>query len=241
MSTPGQSPTSGVPPFDSRQADDRTPPVPPPPPLYGAPSGFGTPDPGNVAGAPPANPYAQNPNAQNPSGPTSHGQGGYGQGGYGQNPYAQGGYVQSPYAQSPYAHSPYAQSGYGQNAYGQGQGPYGQGQGPYGQGYGQAPAGYGAPYPAAYAPLSPRARSTRTQAIIALVLNSLTVFFCSPIGIVGVILAAIAISRVEPSEPSARKQVYGAWVCLALTVVFGALLIGFFALASSSPGWETSS
>jgi hypothetical protein len=109
----------------------------------------------------------------------------------------------TPYATgAPYGGSPYAPPG---------QNPY--------------------PYPPApghpYAPLSGEAQSLRTQAIVALVLNGLSIFCCGILGIPGVIVTALALGKVHHDVPGARTLVKWGWGLLIASLALG---LAFFAI-----------
>jgi hypothetical protein len=113
--------------------------------------------------------------------------------------------------------------------------------GPGGGGYtGGYAGGYPAPQPHGYygtpSPASPEQSSTRTQGILSLILNIVSVLFCCNIfGIVGAVLAGIALGRVDNDLPSARNLIKWSWILLggglALAVIGAILYFAFFALA----------
>lgn len=109
---------------------------------------------------------------------------------------------------------------------------------PYAPGYGAA--GYGVPHPG-WDGRTAAASSLRTQAIIALVLNLLTlVSCCNLFGIAGAVCAGSALSKVDFELDRARSLVRWAWGLLAaglvLMTVAAAALIAVGAWDSASAG-----
>lgn len=77
------------------------------------------------------------------------------------------------------------------------------------------------PYPPPY-PYAPPDTKVRGQAIAALVTNIVVSLLCCPlIGIAGIVLSAIAMSRSDHDPESARKLVKWSWGALAAAVVVG--------------------
>jgi hypothetical protein len=151
----------------------------------------------------------------------------YGQQGqdpYAQNPHGQDPYAQDPYAQNPYAQNPYAQNPYGQDPYAQNSFP----QDPYAQySYG----GYGPPGVAQ--------TGGNGAAVAALVANIVSAVLCCAglVWIPGVIISAVALSRVNTNPESARRLTIVAWVCVAADVVLcfvALILLGVLSGDSSS-------
>jgi hypothetical protein len=159
---------------------------------------------------------------------------------------------QAPYRQPPqYGQPQYGQPQYGQSQYGQPPAQPAQQQpmpGGYTGGYGGYTGGPGGGYPGGYPatqpqgyygaprPTSPEQSSTRTQGILALILNIVSVLFCCNLfGIVGAVLAGIALGRVDNDLPSARNLIKWSWILLggglALAVIGAILYFAFFALA----------
>ena len=121
--------------------------------------------------------------------------------------------------------------------------PYGAPQPP--QPYG-APQQYGAPAPGTgYAP-NPDSAAARSSATLWLILNILSVLFCSNLpGIVGAIFAGLALGRAEVDPADARRKVRtskiwffaGLVLALVVIVVVGIALIatGLFENGSGDP------
>jgi hypothetical protein len=98
---------------------------------------------------------------------------------------------------------------------------------PYGApGYG--PPDYGQP-----PPYGPPDQGPRGQAIGALIGNiAATLLCCLPIGIAGIVLSALALSKAATQPDSARNLLRWAWICLGASIVVGIiLLIWFFSSA----------
>jgi hypothetical protein len=94
------------------------------------------------------------------------------------------------------------------------------------QGY----TGYPYPYPYPYPPPDTRVRG---QAIASLVTNIVVSLMCCPlIGIAGIALSAIAMSRSERDPESARKLVIWSWCTFAVSVLAGvAMFVLLFLVA----------
>ena len=102
--------------------------------------------------------------------------------------------------------------------------------------YGYAPPPM--PYGSSWMPArSPEASSTRTQAIIAMTLNIVSVLFCcAPLGIAGAIVAGIGIGRADTDVASAKRLVAWGWgllIASAVLAVVGIIVIIALGVASS--------
>ncbi|GIH78509.1 hypothetical protein [Planobispora longispora] len=129
---------------------------------------------------------------------------GSGQGGYGQS---SPGYGQNDYDRT----SPgYGNHGPSYDAYGQA----GYGQGGYGQGYGYGP------------PRHPNVDGVRTHATIVLIISICLALSCFLTlgGIAGVVLSAIALSRVDQETHRAGYLLKWAWISIGINV--GLLILG---------------
>jgi hypothetical protein len=151
--------------------------------------------------------------------------------GYGSSadPYGSGAGSQQPYGQpsgQPYGQPGYNQPGYGQQPYGQ----QGYGQQGYGQQYpGNAPAYGAAGYP------NPAAAPVRSSATLWLILNIVTVLFCSNLpGIVGAIYAGLALGKVDTDLPDAQRKVRLAkiWFFVGIALVVLVIVGGLIALVA---------
>ena len=110
-------------------------------------------------------------------------------------------------------------------------------------GYGPPPPPYGyapapMPYGSSWMPArSPEASSARTQAIIAMTLNIVSVLFCcAPLGIAGAITAGIGIGRADTDVASAKRLVAWGWgllIASAVLAVVGFIIFVVFGLATS--------
>jgi hypothetical protein len=94
------------------------------------------------------------------------------------------------------------------------------------------------PYGSSWMPArSPEASSTRTQAIIAMTLNIVSVLFCcAPLGIAGAIVAGIGIGRADTDVASAKRLVAWGWgllIASAVLAVVGIIVIIALGVASS--------
>lgn len=109
------------------------------------------------------------------------------------------------------------------------------------------PGGAGSGYTGGYTGVgsSPEQQSTRTQAVVSLVLNILSVLACANVlGIVGAILAGVALGRLDTDLPSARNLVRWSWILLVgglvlllLVVLVGAAVLLVGGVASRSGGF----
>lgn len=193
---------------------------------------------GTDAGSGPyaAGPYAADPYsaAQDPTGsPGAPADGPSSASPYG-SPYGQTAPEQSPYGQTPPETSPY-----GQPAYGGAPQPYGAPS----QGYGSS-AGYTTtPQPYSYgpAPLSPQSEKVRGSAILWTILNGVSIFACANLGgIIGVILAAIAIGKARDDVAGARRLVTWSWIAFIAGFVLWILAIGALVVVAVSTGTSMS-
>jgi hypothetical protein len=94
------------------------------------------------------------------------------------------------------------------------------------------------PYGSSWMPArSPEASSTRTQAIIAMTLNIVSVLFCcAPLGIAGAIVAGIGIGRSDTDVASAKRLVAWGWgllIASAVLAVVGIIVVIALGVASS--------
>jgi hypothetical protein len=145
-------------------------------------------------------------------------------------------------AQPPYG-SPAQPGGYPPGSAVQGYGPGTGGYGPppgYGTGYAGGYAG-GSAGPG-YRTATPEQASTRTQAILALVLNIVSVLLCGNIfGIVGAVLSGIALGKIDADLPQARTLLRWGWILLAGGLALTVLaVLGIFFLAGIVPLIATS-
>ncbi|WP_242900565.1 DUF4190 domain-containing protein [Actinomadura terrae] len=122
-------------------------------------------------------------------------------------------------------------SGYGGNPPPGWEDPYGGtggwdggGYGPSGDPYGQPPPGYGYGYgPQGYGPPGvPYGQTRDGSTIAALICNIIGVALCCNIlAIPGVVLAAIAMGRVQTDPESARKLTMWSWIMFVAAIVLG--------------------
>ena len=94
------------------------------------------------------------------------------------------------------------------------------------------PGGYGVP------PRHPEQSSLRTQGIVSLVLNILSVFTCCNIfGIAGAVLAGISLGKIDQDLPHAKNLIRWSWVLLgaglALVVLAAVAYIALFAVSGA--------
>jgi hypothetical protein len=82
--------------------------------------------------------------------------------------------------------------------------------------------------------LSGEAESLRTQAIVALVLNGLSIFCCGILGIPGVIVTALALGKVHHDVRGARILVKWGWGLLVASLALGVVLLTLL-FANASP------
>jgi hypothetical protein len=162
---------------------------------------------------------------------------------------------QEPYGPQPYQYDPYSGQPYPYpEAYPEGYPPpYDQ---PYTQPYPQPyppqpypqpypqPQSYGGAYPPPMPPVSgpyafeghgSRAEGTRGWAIGALVANIvLTLLCCSPLGIAGIVVSALAMSRADFQPDSSRTLLRWSWGLAIASVVLGlAFLVVVIVLAAT--------
>lgn len=123
---------------------------------------------------------------------------------------------QDPYGQQ-YGQDPYGQPGWQQHTQPGWQDPYAQ-QDPYG-----GPQGYGYYGP----PGAMRRAGSNGAAIGALVANIVcAVLCCGTIAwLPGIILAAVAMNRAQTDPASARQLTLWSWVCAAISIVLGVVLV----------------
>jgi len=131
-------------------------------------------------------------------------------------------YRYDPYTGQPYPYDPYAGQPHSYDPL-SGQ-PYPQPQ-PYGGAYPPpmpAPAAYG------YAPVGQN-DGLRNQAIGVLVTNiATTVLCCSPLGIAGIVVGALAMGRVDTQPDSARSLVKWGWGLAIVSVVLVVIMVVAF-------------
>lgn len=138
-------------------------------------------------------------------------------------------YGQEPYGQQPYGPPPGEQPAYGQPGY------------PPPPGY--APA-YGPGYAPGYGP-NPQSAAARSSATLWLILNIVSVLFCSNLpGIVGAIYAGLALGRadLDPVDAQRKTRLAKIWFFAGLIVVAVLLVvvvIGFLLLGRSGNTYGT--
>ncbi|MER7128057.1 DUF4190 domain-containing protein [Streptosporangium saharense] len=141
--------------------------------------------------------------------------------------------------------------GYGQPVYDQGYGQgYGQG---YDQGYGQpgypATPGYGespyGQYPPSYGPgpypgPQQNVDGTRTHAIVALVVSIFMAITCyvSLGGLAGIILSAVALSKVERDPQGAKGLLKWTWISIGINVALVVLGVGGIIVAGVNGAFD---
>ena len=92
------------------------------------------------------------------------------------------------------------------------------------------------PYPPPY-PVPPPGDGPRNQAIAALVANVVAAVLCCPlVGIAGIVLSAVAMSRSDRDPDSARRLVKWSWGVLAATIVLGIVAIVLIVVFSEAEG-----
>ena len=148
----------------------------------------------------------------------------------GQDPYGQDLYGRQP-PYDPYSGQPYPhpQSGQPYDPYSGQPYPTQQPYDPYqGQPY-QQPQQYGpypGPMPPAYGYGQPPDEGPKGQAIGALITNIVvTLLCCLPLGIAGIVVSAMAMSRSAEQPESARKLVKWGWGLAIASVVLGIVII----------------
>ncbi|MBT2213080.1 MULTISPECIES: DUF4190 domain-containing protein [Actinomadura] len=122
-------------------------------------------------------------------------------------------------------------AGWDAGGYGASGNPYGQPPPGYGYGYGQP--GYGPPG-------VPHAPSSSGSTIAALICNIIgVVTCCNVLAIPGVVLAAVAMGRVQTDPESARRLTMWSWILFAASIVLGIIgvILYILLIASAEPDY----